>query len=121
LRKAGRLRRDVLAKLDVPKLEPVSTVARLGASSLPQAGGLYLFSSRTKPIFLSQTDDLRHRLERHLDVSDALGLPRWLWDKAPLDLSIAEMPGVSKGLRQVAEVMLARELHPILNYPRPAA
>jgi len=121
LRKAGRLRKDVLSKLEMPALEAVSRVADLEVSSLPDTGGLYLFSSRKRAVFLSQTGDLRHRLERHMEVSDALGLPRWLWDEGPLDLSIAAMPGVTKGPRQVAELVLVKELHPILNYQRSAA
>lgn len=121
LRKAGRLRKDVLGKLDVPKLERVSSVAQLQPASLPQAEGLYLFSSRKRAVFLSHTDDLRHRVERHIEVSDALGLPQWLWDEAPLDLSIGPMPGVSRGPRQVAELVLVKKLHPLLNYQRTAA
>ena len=55
-----------------------------------------------------------------MEFSAARGLPDWLWNEGPLDLSIAEMPGV-KGLRQVAELLLVKRLHPLLNYPRTAA
>jgi len=96
-------------------------VTQLKASSLPKASGLYLFSSQRKPVFLSQTDDLRHRIERHMDVSASMGLPDWLWNEGPLDLSLAEMPGVLKGMRQSTELLLVKELKPILNYQRSAA
>ena len=105
----------------MPTLEAVSSVADLEVPSLPNAGGLYLFSSQERPVFLSQTDDLRHRLQRHMEVSDAHGLPRWLWDEGALDLSVAVMPGARKGPRQAAELMLVKQLHPVLNYQRSAA
>lgn len=120
LRKAGRLRKE-FARIEMPRLEPVCDVARLKASAVPSASGLYLFSSREEPVYLSQTDDLRHRIERHMEFSDSLGLPSWLWDKGPLDLAVAEMAGVPKGPRQTAELLLIKELHPILNYQRTAA
>jgi site-specific DNA-methyltransferase (adenine-specific) len=121
LRKAGRLRKDLEGRIEVPKLEPVCRVAKLKASSLPNVAGLYLFTSDEKPVFLSHSDNLRHRLERHMEFSDSQGLPRWLWGEGPLDLAVAEMPGVIRGLRLGAEILLVKNLHPILNYPRTAA
>jgi predicted HicB family RNase H-like nuclease len=119
LRKAGRLQKNKTAT--VPELRPSGRVPKLKASSLPQASGMYLFSSQDAPVFLSHTDNLRHRIERHMDVSDSLGLPDWLWDQGPLDLSLAEMPGVRRAARQNAELLLVKELHPLLNYQRNVA
>jgi site-specific DNA-methyltransferase (adenine-specific) len=121
LRKAGRLQKGKAATIEVPELQPLCRVPKLKASSLPQASGMYLFSSQDAPVFLSHTDNLRHRIERHMDVSNSLGLPDWLWDKGPLDLSLAEMPGVLRAARQKAELLLVKELHPLLNYQRTAA
>lgn len=121
LRKAGRLRKDLEGRIEVPRLQPVCGVARLKASSLPNVAGLYLFSSDEKPVFLSHSDNLRHRLERHMEFSDSQGLPSWLWGEGPLDLAVAEMPGVMRGLRQGAEILLVKNLHPLLNYQRTAA
>jgi hypothetical protein len=56
-----------------------------------------------------------------MDVSASLGLPDWLWEEGPLDLSLAEMPGVLRGVRQLTELLLVKELKPILNYQRSAA
>jgi site-specific DNA-methyltransferase (adenine-specific) len=120
LRKAGRLQKETVARLDVPDLQTICRVPDLRASSLPKAGGLYLFSSSDQPVFLGQTDDLRHRIERHMEVSSSLGLPQWLWDQGPLELSLAEMPGTSRASRQTAEILLVKKLHPVLNYQRAA-
>lgn len=121
LRKAGRLQKDKAATIDVPELQPLCRVPKLKASSLPQASGMYLFSSQDAPVYLSHTDNLRHRIERHMNVSNSLGLPDWLWDQGPLDLSLAEMPGVRRAARQTAELLLVKELRPLLNYQRKIA
>ncbi|MDA8378680.1 MAG: GIY-YIG nuclease family protein [Planctomycetia bacterium] len=120
LRKAGRLQEGVAAQAKVPRLELVSSVSKLQVSALPQAGGLYLFSSQGKPVYLSQTENLRQRLERHMDVSRSLGLPDWLWHEGPLDLSLTEAPGLLRASRQKAEILLIKQLRPILNYQRAA-
>ena len=120
LRKAGKLPRGTAAAEPASFAQP-SSVQQVKASSLPKAGGLYLFSSASSPIFLSQTDDLRHRIERHMEVSNSLGLPDWLWDRGPLQLSIAEMPGVLRTSRESLEIALVRQLRPVLNFQRTAA
>lgn len=121
LRKAGRLNKDAAERIEVPELRPVSRVSRLDVSVLPETSGLYLLSSSHGPIFLSQTDNLRHRMERHIEVSDSKGLPAWLWDDGPLELSVAEMPGVAKAKRLQTEILLVRKLHPTMNLSRQAA
>jgi predicted HicB family RNase H-like nuclease len=120
LRKAGRLQKETAANLDLPKLKPVADVARLKPQSLPQVGGLYLFSSEGKPVYLSHADSLRQRIEKHMDVSGSLGLPPWLWNRGPLALSLAETPELQRASRQTAELLLVRKLHPVLNYQRAA-
>lgn len=120
LRKAGRLPQGNAPVIEVPELQPLCAVPQLTASKLSQSSGLYLFTSAGTPVFLSHTDNLRHRLERHMEVSKSRGLPDWLWDRGPLELSLAETPGAARGIRQKAEMMLIRSLHPILNIQRAA-
>ena len=114
LRKAGRLK-----DIEVPELRPVSTINRLNVSVLPETSGLYLLSSSHNPIFLSQTDNLRHRMQRHIEVSESRGLPTWLWDDGPLEVSVAEMPGVTKTRRLQTEILLVKKGGQVLNgnYP----
>ncbi len=121
LRKAGRLSKEVAERIEIPELRLVSRISRLKVSVLPETAGLYLLSSSHGPIFLSQTDNLRHRMERHIEVSDSKGLPAWLWDGGPLELSVAEMPGIAKARRLQTEILLVRKLHPEMNLPRQAA
>lgn len=121
LRKAGKLQEYKSARIAVPELRPFCAVENLKASTLPVVTGVYLFSSNGKPVFLGQTDNLKHRLERHMDVSSSRGLPEWLWQAGPLELALAEMPGIQRASRQLVEVSLIKQFHPILNFQRTAA
>lgn len=121
LRKAGRLRKGKATEIEVPDLENIGRVPRIKASALPQSSGLYLFSSVGNPVFLNHTDNLRHRIEQHMDVSESRGLPDWLWNQGPLDLALAEMPDIRRASRQLTELLLVKKLHPILNLQRAAA
>lgn len=122
LRKAGRLGKKVDQIGELPELESFGRVRGLELGKIPDIGGLYLFSSQEKPIFASQTENLRHRLERHIKVSSS-GLPSWLWDvrKEPLQLEAAPLPGITRSLRQAMETLLVRQWKPVLNFPRKVA
>jgi hypothetical protein len=120
-RKAGRRKPEQLQKdgaigIDMSDLENLGRVPKLKASALPQTGGLYLFSCADSPVFLSHTENLRHRIEQHMDISKSFGLPKWLWNVGPLDLSLAEMPGIQRTSRLATEITLVRKLHPVLNF-----
>ncbi len=123
LRKAGRLKKLKQRVLDVPDLEPAGEPESLRLEDMPEVGGLYLFSSSSTNVFMSQTSNLKHRLERHLCVSDLHGLPTWLWDVQgePLQVSLAALPGVGKTIRQAMEMLLLNKYHPVLNFERKAA
>ena len=123
LRKAGRLGKIGENVERVPKIGPFMSVDSIRIGNLPKESGLYMFRSENQPVFLSQTDNLQHRIERHMEVSESRGLPRWLWDveKQPLTIGVTELPGVQRSIRQAMEVLLVREWRPILNLPRKAA
>jgi len=122
LRKAGRLGKKADQIGELPELEPFGRVSGLELGKIPEVGGLYLFSSSDKPVFASQTDNLHHRLERHIKVSSS-GLPRWLWDvrREPLQLGAVPLPDITRSLRQAMELVLVRQWKPVLNFPRKVA
>lgn len=123
LRKAGRLptRKDRYARL--PDLQPYGYVRSLRLPSVPEASGLYLFSATHESVFMSQTENLRRRLERHMDVSSGRGLPDWLWplDRQPLQIRLAPLPDTLRSVRQGIELLFIRKFRPIFNYRRKAA
>jgi len=123
LRKAGRHSSSEQKIEDLPSLERLGRVSSFRLGKVPDTGGLYLFSTDKERVFVSQTDNLQHRLERHMEVSDSLGLPDWLWDvkKNPLEIGIASLPGVTRSLRQAMELLLVRQWKPVLNFVRRVA
>ena len=122
LRKAGRLGGEAGEIDGMPELDPLGKVATLRLGKVPEVGGLYLFSSEDERVFLGQTDNLRHRMDRHMEVSASHGLPDWLWDteKKPLQIWVAGLPEVTRSIRQKMEVLLVRMWKPLLNLPRAA-
>lgn len=122
LRKAGRLGKKADEIREMPELEFFGKVKSLELNKVPNVGGLYLFSSSDTPVFVSQTDNLRHRLERHIKVSSS-GLPMWLWDvrHQPLKVGVAPLAGISRSLRQAMELVLVKEWKPVLNFSRKVA
>ncbi len=122
LRKAGRLGGKADRVENLPELDPIGKVASLRLERVPPVGGLYLFSSEDDRVFLGQTDNLRHRVDRHMAVSASRGLPDWLWDtkKRPLQISIAELSGVTRSDRQTVEILLVKQWQPLLNLQRVA-
>lgn len=122
LRKAGRLGGETGEIDRLPELDPLGKVAALRLGKVPEVGGLYLFSSEDDRVFLGQTDNLRHRMDRHMQVSASRGLPDWLWDtdRKPLQIWVAGLPEIVRSIRQKMEVMLVKKWHPLLNLPRVA-
>lgn len=122
IRKAGRLGSKADNVYEVPQLEALGKVASLRLGKVSEIGGLYLFSSENERVFLGQTDNLHHRIEKHMEVSASRGLPNWLWNtkKQPLDISVAELPSLTRSIRQRIEVLLVKKWKPLLNIARVA-
>jgi len=122
IRKAGRLGGKAENADMIPQLDRLGRAASFRLGKVSAVGGLYLFSSKDERVYLGQTDNLRHRFERHMEVSASRGLPDWLWNtkKKPLQISVAELPGVSRSDRQKMEVSLVKQLKPLLNLTRVA-
>jgi site-specific DNA-methyltransferase (adenine-specific) len=122
LRKAGRLVGEERQIDRIPELEHLGKVDTLRLGKVPEIGGLYLFSSEDERVFLGQTDNLRHRINRHMEVSASHGLPDWLWDSKskPLQLSVSGLPEITRSDRQKIEISLVKIWNPLLNLSRVA-
>ena len=109
-----RKKRRVLAKNIT--WENIGKARSLRLSKVPETSGLYVFSSEGQRIFIGQTVNLRHRLEKHLEVGSR-GLPDWLWDtkKHPLELGVASLPSTTRSSRQGMELSFVKEWQPVLN------
>ena len=122
MRKAGRLGKNAKTK-KVPKIETLGKLASVRLKNIPETSGIYLFSNQDTRVFVGQTDNLRHRVEKHMEISSSRGLPDWLWDtkKYPLEIGVATMPSITRGIRQALELSLVQKWHPLLNFPRKVA
>ena len=117
LRKARRLTPNA-ESVELPNLELLGTTKSIRPSRLPTEQGLYLFRCEDDAIFLGETDNLRHRIERHFEAGGDKGLPDWLYDpgRRAVRLEIANLPGVQATTRKAMELKAIRELHPLFNY-----
>ncbi len=81
------------------KPEPVSHVVRseqdinisvddIDTSSLPLNQGIYIFFDSQQTLYVGESQNLKKRLEKHLDHSDNKGLARWLWEHGDSDLNL---------------------------------
>lgn len=93
----------------------IENVKNLRIEKIPNAAGLYLFSSDDFPVFMNQTDSIRNRLMLHLKNSSNRGLPDWLWNK-PLQHSYIAMPKVTATFRKNLEQTEIRERQTFLNF-----
>ena len=117
LRKARRLNPNA-ETVELPKLELLGTTNSIRSNRLPTDQGLYLFRCEDDAIFLGETDNLRHRIERHFEAGANKGLPDWLYDpgRRAVRLEIANLPGVRSTTRKAMELKAIRQLHPLFNY-----
>ena len=123
LRKAGRRNQQAQDYKKLANFENIGLTNSLKTNMIPNVGGLYSFLSDGKYVFIGSTDNLKHRIEKHLDVSSKLGLPGWLWDAktSPLTIEISPLPSISKSIRQGIELEMIRQYNPVLNYKRKVA
>ncbi len=88
------------------------------ASSIPTDQGVYLFRCEDESLFIGETDNLRHRIERHFDTSGMQGLPDWLYDRGSrlITLSFVPTPEISPTERKIIELGAVNTHQPCFNY-----
>jgi site-specific DNA-methyltransferase (adenine-specific) len=116
LRKAHRLTPET-KKAKYPEFALLGRTDSIRLSEIPKEEGIYLFQSGEEPVFVGETTDLHHRIERHFESSRSQGLPGWLLDDSkPIHLSINPLPDVSPATRKAMELNVIRTLKPRFNY-----
>ncbi len=95
----------------------VSTLS-VKASSIPTDQGVYLFRCEDESLFVGETDNLRHRIERHFDTSGSQGLPDWLYERGSrvINLAFVPTPEISPTERKIVELGSINRLTPCFNY-----
>lgn len=106
-------------KMPLPSFDFMGATKSVRPSQIPTDQGVYFFRCDEESIFVSHTDNLRHRIERHFDSSDSRGVPEWLYDSGArqIQLGVLPMPGVKVGDRKIAELKAISTYKPLLNVP----
>jgi hypothetical protein len=83
LRKTGRLKPELIGRV-APKAEEISLgpVDGLDVARISYRQGLYIFydPESKQTLYVGEAENLRKRLEKHLDHSDIKALAHWLWE-----------------------------------------
>ncbi len=121
LRKAKKLRPELLARVVQPIEVRALRVDGLNLAEVPAAQGLYLFFVSNELLYVGEAENLRLRLKKHLDHSDNKGLARWMWDRGIEELQV-EIQVLAKDTptrsRKALELELIRSRSPVFNVKR---
>jgi site-specific DNA-methyltransferase (adenine-specific) len=118
VRKAAGRYGSKAEKVDLPKFEALKATKSIRATELPTDQGLYLFRCDNESLFVGDTDNLRHRIEKHFDTGGINGLPDWLYDTRSrvVSLGVFPMPNVTSTSRKIVELGAIQRLRPLFNY-----
>jgi predicted HicB family RNase H-like nuclease len=121
LRKAGRYMKDAMA-LEVPSFEDLGRTTNLDLDKIPNVQGLYLVQNRGERVFIGETQNLRLRIKRHVEVSGTQLIPEWLYSGATGEtrLGVVPMPKFLDSAMKAAELRAILSFTPLLNFPRAA-
>lgn len=115
---AGRSFRQA-QKAPLPEFDFLGPTKSIRPSRISTEQGIYFFRCEEDSLFVSHTDNLRNRIERHFDSSDGRGVPDWLYDSGSrsIHLGIVPMPQVTLSDRKLVELKAVATYEPWLNVP----
>ncbi len=104
--------------IKLPSFDSLGSTRSVRASAIPTEQGMYIFRCEYDSLFIGQTDNLRHRVERHFDGGGKAGIPDWLYDPGSrgISLGIVTTPGVSPTDRKIVELGAVLTYKPYFNY-----
>lgn len=105
-----------------PEYDLVSAgpVSRINLDHLPTFAGMYVFYNQERPVFAGETEQLRPRIDRHLQISDRHGLPEWLGGPGAYKLLYTSLPTASRDERLRWLRQFINKEKPLLNYQKVA-
>lgn len=118
VRKASGRYATKAKSVDLPSFDVLGQTRSVKASSIPAEQGLYLFRCEDDSLFVGDTDNLRHRIERHFESGGEDGLPDWLYHRGSkaIRLGIVPMPKVTPTSRKIIELGAVNRYRPLFNY-----
>ena len=119
VRKAAGRNFVAVKKATFPSFDSMGKTTSIRLSRIPPEQGIYVLRSQDDAIFVSHTDNLRNRIERHFESSDSRGLPEKIYDdrKCGLELALVSTPGLKLADHKRVELKTIFEYQPLLNVP----
>jgi hypothetical protein len=114
LRKAHRLTPET-RNVQYPEFSLLGPTNAVDLSQVPYDEGIYVFQSEKEAMFIGETNNLRHRIEKHLGASESQGLPDWLYAGHDIQIGISPLPGVSQSARKAMELKAIQARRPLFN------
>lgn len=118
IRKAAGRYSSKAQAIKLPRFDVLGPTISVRLHSLPPEQGMYWFRCEDASLFIGETDNLRRRIERHLDCGGKNGFPDWLYDAGSraVTLGIAPTPGVTPIKRKIVELRAIQAHRPFFNY-----
>jgi site-specific DNA-methyltransferase (adenine-specific) len=118
LRKLRRLSPELLARVRPAVEVHTARVDALSLNAVPRTQGLYFFFNSTAALYVGEAQNLRKRIEKHLDHSDNKGLAQWLWAAGTADLHLewhSLETDTATRVRKALEAELIASRQPLFN------
>jgi hypothetical protein len=117
VRKAAGRNYSKVKNASLPAFDFLGPTRSIRPSQVSTEQGIYYFRCEDDSLFVSHTDNLRTRIERHFDSSAGRGIPDWLYDSGTrsIHLGIIPMPGVTASARKLVELKAVTTYEPVLN------
>jgi hypothetical protein len=122
LRKAKLFRPELLARVVAPVAIQLGRVDEIDVSTIPVQQGIYVFYGPTATLYVGEADNLRRRIQKHLDHSDIKAIARWVWEHGTTEIrvEIRVLPdGTPTRIRRALEAELIQSHKALFNIQRP--
>jgi site-specific DNA-methyltransferase (adenine-specific) len=121
LRKAKLLRPELLSRVVPSSAMQLGRIDELDVTTIPLQPGIYVFYSAAATLYVGEADNLRRRIQKHLDHSDIKAVARWFWDHGTSEIRVElhVLPeGTPARVRKALEAELISSRKALFNIQR---
>jgi site-specific DNA-methyltransferase (adenine-specific) len=121
LRKAKLLRPELLSRVVPSSALQLGRIDELDVTKIPTKPGIYVFYGPSTTLYVGEADNLRRRIQKHLDHSDIKAVARWFWDHgtAEIRVELHVLPdGTAARVRKALEAELITSRKALFNIQR---
>ena len=121
LRKASRFKPEQISRVLPQEGTFLGRLDRIDFTTIPVLQGIYFFHAKHETLYVGESENLRRRIQKHLDHSDIKELARWLWQNplSDVQLEIRVLPTDTRtAVRRAIEAELIASRQPRFNIAR---